>query len=221
MFDPARALAINGVVAHQLRAPGASRVWGRLRLTSPALTWCLLATQLGVPDLVAAGDFLLTGDRPLVAIDELSAAVTAWFKRPGAAKLVRAFPQLRAGPLSRPETHARLLFAAAGLPEPELNGKIYDTRGRFLSMSDLVWRANRVAWEYEGNHHWADAQQFRRDILRRERVEDADWRLSRFTADDIRLRPGETVTRLAQKLALPVSRSGLAAAQAFSRSLEL
>lgn len=205
VLDPRRPPVIRGVIGHQIAQLGAGPgTWMGLRVTSPVHTWCLLAEQLTVPDLVAVADFLITGTHPLATIDQLTAGVAASGGRRGVVKLAAALPLVRSGPLSRPETHARLLYTAAGLPEPELNGKILDEWGRFVAMSDLVWREYRVANEYEGKHH-QETGQFRRDILRRERVEDIGWRLSRFTADDLRLRPAETVARMANRLRVTVS----------------
>jgi len=152
----------------------------------------------------------------MATLPELVAAVDSWRGRSGARKLVAALPQVRIGPLSRPETLARLLIVAAGLPEPELNVKIYDDHGRFLAMGDLVWREARAIGEYEGDHHRTDPRQFRRDILRRERVEDHDWRLTRFTTDDICLRPAEFVARFVSRLGVVVSARGMARAIALS-----
>lgn len=198
--DPARPPRVHGVISHQIAILGAGpREWNGFRVSSPVHTWCLLAEELSVPDLVAVADFLITGDRPLATAAQLAAGVSASVGRRGAKRLVRALPLVRPGPRSRPETHARLLYAAAGLPDPEVNGCIFDASGRFVAMSDLVFRRWRVANEYEGKHH-QEATQFRRDILRRERVEDTGWRLSRFTADDLYRRPEETIRRMANRL---------------------
>jgi len=166
---------------------GSLRNWTGISISSPALTWCLLAEQVSVPDLVAAADFLVSGTHPLCSITELEAAVAARAGQRHVRALQRAVALVRVGPRSRRESHARLLFGAAGLPEPELNTKIFTEDGRFLAMSDLVWRVFRVAGEYEGEYH-QERGQFRKDILRRERVEDNNWRLFRFTGDDLRLR---------------------------------
>jgi hypothetical protein len=219
VVSPQRAAGPAGTVCHQFRVAPPPRLWGGLRIASPVHTWCLLAGVLALPDLVAVGDFALTGEYPLATMDELAAASRDWRRQRGAATLAAALELVRPGPLSRPESHARLIFMAAGLPEPELNGDICDARGRFVAMSDLVWRERMVAWEYEGEHHATDVRQFRKDILRRERVEDIGWRLTRFTTDDLTLRTGETVSRLAAKLGLRVTAVGMRRAIALSRQI--
>lgn len=218
-LDPLRPPQIIGVSSHQIGIRGGSiRSLRSLPVTSPVLTWCLLAPHLAVPDLVAVGDFLITGTRPLATLDQLKAAVRCSAGQRGVARLIRALPMVRRGPRSRPETHARLLYAAAGLPEPELNLNLYDTRGVFVAMVDLGWRSQRVANEYEGKHH-QERGHFRADILRRERIEDIDWRLSRFTGNDIHLRPAETVMRMASRLGLTLTRRDVAAAVSLAREI--
>lgn len=184
------------------------------------LTWCLLAPSLSVPDLVAVADFLITGSRPLATPAQLAAGVAASGGQRGLARLARALPLVRCGPRSRPETHARLLCLAAGLPEPELNVHLYDDHGRFVAMVDLAWMAQRMASEYEGKHHQHRGQ-FRADILRRERVEDIGWRLSRFTGDDLYLRPAETVLRMAARLGLTLAHGDVAAAVSLAREMAI
>jgi len=234
VFDPVRAPSIVGVASHQLRpagvvageviAPGerfgALRNWTGTNISSPALTSCLLAEQVGVPDLVAAADFLVSGTPPLCTVAELEAAVAMRAGQRHVRALVRAIALVRVGPRSRRESHARLLFGAAGLPEPELNTNIVTDDGRFLAMSDLVWRAFRVAGEYEGEHH-QEKGQFRKDILRRERVEDHNWRLFRFTGDDLRLRPSETILRVSNRLGLRVPAVRMRAALALAAEIAL
>lgn len=234
VFEPVRAPSIARVTSHQLRptgdlageviAPGTSfgalHNWTGVSISSPALTWCLLAGQVSVPDLVAAADFLVSGAHPFCSIAELEAAVAARAGQRHVRALERAIALVRVGPRSRRESHARLLFGAAGLPEPELNTDIRTEAGEFLAMSDLVWRAFRVAGEYEGEHH-QEKGQFRRDILRRERVEDHNWRLFRFTGDDLRLRPRETILRVSNRLGLQVSAARMRAALALAAEIAL
>ena len=234
VVEPVRAPSIAGVRSHQLRptevvvgeviAPGTRhgslRNWTGISISSPALTWCLLAEQVSVPDLVVAADFLVSGTHPLCSITELEAAVAARAGQRHVRALQRAVALVRVGPRSRRESHARLLFGAAGLPEPELNTKIFTEDGRFLAMSDLVWRVFRVAGEYEGEYH-QERGQFRKDILRRERVEDNNWRLFRFTGDDLRLRPRETILRVSNRLGLRVSAARMRAALALADEIAL
>jgi very-short-patch-repair endonuclease len=103
------------------------------------------------------------------------------------------------------ETRLRLLVLDSGLPEPEINYWIYDDRGRFLTESDLVYPREKVVLEYEGDHHRTDVKQWRKDIARRESLEDAGWRVIRVSADDLDLYPDRLITRIRRALARPRS----------------
>lgn len=97
------------------------------------------------------------------------------------------------------ETDVRLLCVFSGLPEPEANVVILDEQDRFLARGDLVYRALRIVLEYDGWHHERSAQQRQKDILRRERLEEAGWRIIVITAEDLR-RPTTVVARVWQAM---------------------
>ena len=98
------------------------------------------------------------------------------------------------------ETRLRLLLLRGGLPEPQVNLPILGALGRFLAEGDLVYLEARTLLEYEGDLHRTDQRIFRKDILRRERLVDAGWWTIRITADDLALRPEETVERVRSTL---------------------
>lgn len=220
-FRPGAPPRRAGVVGHRL-APLATKgtTVSGLRVASPVHAWCMLAELLTVPDIVAAADFLVSGKFPRTSIPALKRAAEAWRGRPGAGRLLEALPQVRAEVRSRQETHTRLVVVAAGLPEPELNASIYTPGGRFLAMPDLLWRAKKVGAEYEGDYHRSDQQQFRRDITRRERVEDYGWRLTRFTSDDVRHGTAEFVRRIASRLGIELDAAAVARAVTLAGTLE-
>ena len=61
-----------------------------------------------------------------------------------------------AGSASPGETRLRLALVRAGLPEPELNVRLYGVDGRYLGKPDIVYRRQRVVFEYEGDGHRLD-----------------------------------------------------------------
>ena len=67
-----------------------------------------------------------------------------------------------------------------------VNYEVTDAAGRVIARVDLSWPQFRVCIEYEGDIHRTDRQRFRSDITRRERIEDAEWRVIRVTDDDLK-----------------------------------
>jgi hypothetical protein len=194
---PARAPRDARVVGHHLvDRPGLVEVRGGLRLSNPVETWCQLATVLAVPDLIAAGDSLLAKGRSVEGVLPALLAAVDDGSRPCSGRLRDAIALVRAGVRSAQETKVRLLLIRSGLPEPEVNGIIESRPGVFEAECDLVYRGARVVIEYEGDHHRSDPKQWRKDIVRYERLQDLGWRVIRVTADDLRFRPAETVARI-------------------------
>ncbi|MCU1473061.1 endonuclease domain-containing protein [Amnibacterium sp.] len=198
---PSRAPRDRRVRGHHLvDRPGLVQVRGGMRVASPVETWCQLATQLGLLDLVVSGESLLAKGRPFhFPLHRLVTAVEAG-DRPRQQMLERAVPALREGVRSPWETVLRLLLVGAGLPEPEINGTIRNPDGGFVAECDLVYRSARIVIEYEGAHHFADAKVARKDITRYERLQDLGWRVIRVTIDDLRLHPEEVIARVRKAL---------------------
>ncbi|MDI2099537.1 hypothetical protein [Ruicaihuangia caeni] len=177
-----------------------------VRVTAPVASWCDLAGLLTVDELVAAGDFLITGTEPydgvtpLASYEQLSRAVSSRTGRRGIRKLRQALPLIRYGSLSPKETELRLLIVRAGLPEPVPNYVLRDGRGVFVAMIDLAFAEWKVGIEYQSDLHRERAQ-FRRDIGRRERIEDEGWSVIYVSADDLRGSPRQTIDRIRRRLA--------------------
>jgi hypothetical protein len=184
---PAPAPQTREVVGHRLRiAPPVVELDGLL-VVQAAEAWCQLAGLLTVEELVVAADQLLNrGWSPKDQLELLRARAGAQM-RSGAQRLGRALTLTRSGSASPAESLVRVALVQAGLPEPELNAPVLDSRGRVLGHGDLVWRRQRVVLEYEGDQHRTDRGQFRYDIERYERFREAGWTVIRVTADDLRL----------------------------------
>ena len=189
-----RGRQLAGVVGHASTRFTAVDLDG-LRVIAPAQTWLDLAPMLSVEQLVAVGDFLIGGRNPLCDPDDLRrVAQTPRARGVRSARL--ALPSIRRGAESPQETALRLALIAAGLPEPEINYTVLDADGRFLARVDLAYPRFLVALEYEGDHHRTDQATWRKDITRREAVEDAGWRMIRVTADDLHPTPAELIQRI-------------------------
>lgn len=100
------------------------------------------------------------------------------------------------------ETLARLVFARAGLPEPELNADVHDEAGLWILRADFLWRAQRVIAEYQGDVHRSDRRRWQADIARRRLAEDSGWIVVDLTAQDLfhDYHRGQLLTRLERLL---------------------
>lgn len=201
----------RGVRGHVLQ-PGRCRLAtvAGLRAADAATAWCQLAATLSVDDLVAAGDFLLTGDgrfgrRPAATtVDGLRAAIDRHDGCRGVTSLRRAVDLVRRGPLSRRESLLRLDVVRGGLPEPLPNHIVLDSRGGFVAMVDLAFVEYRVALEYQSDLHRPPAA-YRADVERLERLADAGWVVVQVTAEGVReggvsRQSDQTVERVRRRL---------------------
>ena len=91
-----------------------------------------------------------------------------------------------------------------------MNRWILDASGRPLSRPDLQYRLQRIALEYEGEHHLLQPGQWNRDIERDDRLRAIGWTVLRFTK--IHLLPANVPASMAK------IRNALAAADAASPS---
>jgi len=119
--------------------------------------------------------------------------------RRSARRLERVAKRVRIGSRSAQETRVRLLLVGAGLPEPLIN-HLWTGPDGGTTEGDLVYPEERVWIEVEGDQHRTDRTQWRKDVVRYERLTDLGWRVVRISADDLRFRPEETVERVRRAL---------------------
>ena len=153
------------------------------------------------------GDHLVRKKRPLAISPALQAR--GGELGPGArdvTKLREALTLIRPLTGSPKETELRLLILAAGLPEPIVGYEVHHD-GYWVGTPDLAYPNERVAIEYEGDVHRLDLDTFRDDIDRRERFEDAGWRVIRVTADHLR-NPKALIERIRYALGARVATDG-------------
>lgn len=183
-----------------------------LPVTSPVLTLCLLARTLDVDALIVVADALLAPrdryprlrfPRPAATPERLAAACRTWRGAPGAERLRAALEEARPGVDSPMETPTRCMLVRAGLPEPEINGEIV-VDGILIAQPDLLYREAKVAIEYDGEQHFADARQRAHDIERDEVLRALGWTVIRVTSAML-AQPWLVVARVRAALAGPAS----------------
>lgn len=173
------------------------RVLGGIRITAPHRLFLDLAGALGLVDLVVLGDWLVR--RGYVRVETL-VEYCARQSRPHARAARRAAAYVRDRVDSPMETRLRMLIVLAGLPEPVVNHELRDPWGTLLRRLDLSWPGLSLALEYDGRHHYSDAEQWESDVLRREELGDEAWRLMTVTAKQIYRQPELIVERVYRAL---------------------
>jgi hypothetical protein len=187
-YRPAYPPRTPGVRGHrpQTREPAAT-AGGGFPVETPARAWVQVSRHWAADDLVAAADFLIGRTGPRLRLDDLAREA----QRMRGTALDRVLADVRYGSESPEETRLRLALIRGGLPEPELNGELRDTEGRFIARLDLRYLRFRVGIEYDGRQHASDVRQFRRDADRWDAIRDEGWLLVRIL--DHHLHPDASV----------------------------
>lgn len=201
---PHRAPHARGIAGHSLQVEPheVMTLPNGLRVTTPLRTWFDLAHQLGLLDLVAAGDALIHWRHPLVSPLDLAEALGRPFNRRIRRRLRHAGELLNDRSESAPESILRALLELAGLPVSGVNHVITDRFGEFVARTDLVIDRYRIILEYQGDYHRTKTGQWRADMSRRGKLEAEGWRVMELNADDLK-NPAELMDRIRAVAQLP------------------
>lgn len=188
---------LRGVKPHRFRHRLDIKRRHGLPVTSPGQTFCHLARYLGLVDLVALGDRLVKKGR--CTPTELVHYADAW---PGQCRheALRAARLVRERVDSVPETALRLLMVLAGLPEPQVDIRIYDADGNLRYRLDLGFEQVRLAIEYDGRWHDTDEQREHDEARRTDLSTDDDWTFVIVRAEDLYEKTELLLERLATEL---------------------
>jgi very-short-patch-repair endonuclease len=195
---------VKGVVGHRLRRTGKhTRLWNGLRVSEPELVWCELATELSLPDLVAAGDHLIHWRLPATTAERLADAVDAYPGRRGRPAMRAALALFDDRAESRMESHLRVILIQAGFTGLESNFEI-TTRDGTHYRADFAFPRGKLLVEYQGAYH-SETEQFRRDMTRIARLQADGWYVMQVNADDLR-NPRELADRIRRVLSERLAR---------------
>lgn len=197
---PAFPPRISGVIGHRLSSKTGSRRYGNHHVIEPIAAWVQLAGILSLTDLIVAGDALVRRKYPVATMDQLAAVLRSLRGSRGSLRACAAHEQIRAGTDSPRESVLRLIIVAAGLPEPVIHHAIIDADGYFVATPDLAYVAEKIAIEYDGSIHQADARVYADDIPRREAMEEAGWLVITVVKGHIHSRQEWLVARIARAL---------------------
>lgn len=137
---------------------------------------------------VVAADLALHAQ--LISIAELRAYVAEHPGAKGIARLRRVAELADPKTESPMETRLRMLLVLGGLPRPEVQASIRDVQGHFLGRPDLLFRAHRLAIEFDGANH---RERLVDDNRRQNGLVGAGFTLLRFTAADVYRTPDRVV----------------------------
>lgn len=169
------------------------------RVTTPDQTWIDLAGTLGMPDLVAVGDYFIHHARPLTTRSGLASAIERAQGRRGVKRARIAWDLLDERAESRKETHLRVLLTSHDLGPFEANIWIA-TRDGHRYRADLADRRRKVIIEYQSAFHHDPVRQ-QRDMVRRSRLQADGWVIIEVSQWDLD-HPHDLLTRIRNTLAL-------------------
>jgi hypothetical protein len=181
---PARAPRGRGITGHSVVVgTGDVVVHNGLPISSVERTWCELSSVLSVEDLVVAGDHLVRRRAPLTTVDRLRTAIRRYPGRRGRERLRLSIELLDPFAESPQESRLRLRLSTGGIAGFQANRAIATSSGRHYR-GDLVFAAEGVILEYQGDHH-RDPQQFRRDLSRQLDLQADGWTVVLLGPSDI------------------------------------
>jgi very-short-patch-repair endonuclease len=190
----------RGVRGHTFVATASDvRLWHGIRISSPERVWCELAGTLDLPDLVAAGDYLIQHRLPSTSPDKLADAVARFPGRRGIRMLQSALSLLHDRSESRQESRLRVIVVRAGFAGLEVNYPV-TTSGGYNCRGDLAFPEYKVFIEYQSELH-RSPEAFQRDMTRISRLEADGWYVMQVNIRDLD-DPVEPVQRIRRLLAL-------------------
>jgi hypothetical protein len=186
-----------GIAAHRTKAGHRVVTFRGFRVTSPAQTFLDLAQYLGLVDLVVLGDSLVRAGRT----SETELVESARHMGGPHSRLARRAATLVRDRVDSPmESRVRLLMVLAGLPEPEVDHRVFDAEGRLLRRYDLSYLPFRLIIEYDGRQHAESDEQWLGDIGRDEDLDDERIRRLVIVSRDIYSTPARTLGRIVKAM---------------------
>lgn len=212
---PAPEVVVHGAI---LDVPGVVTRWTRRLSASEVVTdalglpwtgWARTTVDLsGVVGVREIADHLDRSDRArLLDLDTLAEARRRVRGKPGLARLTRALQLYEVVPdgeyLSRLERLAARVLVPAGIPDPEINGRVLLPDGARIRV-DLLLRDARIAIELDGRDHGV-GEQFQTDRWRDRQLQLLGYVVLRFTWYDVVHRPHVVVADVLRFLGRPAA----------------
>jgi hypothetical protein len=139
MASPERMNHSRGIVGHGLKMRSYDVIEvDAARLTGPERTWCDLGGILSIPELVAAGDFLIHRQDPMTSPFRLACEVEDLPNRRYVRSLRTAVTYLDDLSESPPESMLRVILSAGGFPPPIVTRSLLDGYGEYVAHTDFL-----------------------------------------------------------------------------------
>jgi len=187
----------TGGLLHHSAYRDVEYVGGILPVTAACRTALDLTATLLRDEAVVAVDSALRARA--VTLEELAAALRARGPWKHARRAAAVLDLASSASCSVPETQARLLFLAAGLPTPVEQFEIR-VDGRLLARVDFAWLLERLIVEIDGYAHHNGRGAFERDRRRQNDIVLAGWTVLRFTPTQLRDQPAAVAAAVRQAL---------------------
>lgn len=155
---------------------------GDIAVTSAARTGFDVGRRGHLTAAVARVDALMRATGVTVA--DMGAVAARHRHTRGVRQLDRVLQLADPGAQSPKESWLRLVLINAGLPRPLSQIPVADDGGIVFAYLDLGWADEKVAVEYDGDHHRMDRDQYVKDIRRREALEALGWIIITVVAGD-------------------------------------
>jgi very-short-patch-repair endonuclease len=157
-----------------------------IRCTDAMTIWLQMASYLSLDELVVFGDSIMRA-KPQISIADFYQATIDILTFRGKIRCLKAIPLMSTRSDSSQETRLRLLLFHARLPIPEVNYEIESREwGREAMRIDLAYPKQKVAIEYDGEQHFSDTVQRRRDARKRRILEKLGWKVIVVTKYDMK-----------------------------------
>lgn len=164
-----------------------------IRCTTPARTAYDLGRQLTGQLAVGRVDAILNATH--CSVEEVQTIAARYPGARGIRCLRTTLDLADPGAESPQETRLRLVLIRGGLPRPVTQIAVTNEWGRVVRRIDMGWPEAMVGVEYDGEQHFANADDYAKDIERLEFLAEKGWHIVRVSAAQLRYRRAEVVTR--------------------------
>jgi hypothetical protein len=188
----------NVVVRTYSLAPGETTTAHGLPVTTPARTAFDLGRVLPFEMGLTRLDALMNATGVKTA--DIEAVMRCHPRSNGMRRLRKTLAHADRGAESPYESLTRLLLMANNFPVPETQLTVFDGNGFIVARIDMGWREYKVGVDFEGAHHWTEANQFSRDVDRYALLPTLGWNDIRLTSGILHNRPRVFLGRVSDAL---------------------